>query len=385
MNTDDHFDCLATTVSGLEPVLAAELGRLGYRTLRPVPGGIPFAADREGLYRANLRLRTANRVTVRVGTLTADGFWALEKFAARLPWERFIRPATPLLLSVTSSKSKLYHTGGIAERVANAIGQRLGAPSDHTLREQDAAPGAARLIVRAFKDRFSLSVDSSGDLLHKRGYRQAGGLAPLRETLAAALLYDCDYDASAPLLDAFCGSGTIPIEAALIARQIAPGLLRDFAFAQWPDFDPRLWVEINEVAQRSIRARSPQPIVGGDRDAGAIARAQANAERAGVADDIDWHTTAFSGLTPPATPGLWLSNLPYGQRTAAADQRNLFAQLGRVVGERYARWQVAWLVGQQAPFRHSGLPLKVVYTLDNGGLPARFVKLSIADEGATPA
>ena len=252
----------------------------GYRVLvfADEGGGVEFSGDLRAVYRANLHLRTASRILVRVGNFfRAETFPELEERASRLPWERFLRPGQPISMRVTCHKSKLYHTDAVARTVMEGLGRRLGAASDlvKASEEGDDEQPAQLVIVRIVEDRCTASLDSSGIPLHKRGYRQALAKAPLRETLAAGMLLASGWDRRSPLLDPFCGSGTIPIEAALLAAGLPPGLHRRFAFMDWPDFDATLW---ESILDQVTPPANPRPaILASDRDAGAIAMARANA------------------------------------------------------------------------------------------------------------
>src|SRR5207302_1385915 len=229
-------------------------------------------------------------------------------------------------------KSKLYHSDAIAQRLVDAVAWGVGAHKPHTANR---ASLAQLFIVRVVHDQFTISADASGELLHMRGYRQDGGKAPLRETLAAALLLASGWTGAAPLLDPFCGSGTIPIEGALIARRLAPGLHRRFAFMEWPEFDPNGWTALLADARALALAGSPVPIHGSDRDAGAIESARAHAERAGVASDVQLSVRAVSTVESPDRPGLVATNPPYGVRVSPeSDVRDLYARFGQVLRER---------------------------------------------------
>jgi putative N6-adenine-specific DNA methylase len=229
-------------------------------------------------------------------------------------------------------------------------------------------------VVRVHRDVVTISADSSGELLHRRGYRQAGGKAPLRETLAAAMLLGAGYDGSAPLLDPFAGSGTIAIEAALLARRIAPGLQRRFAFERWPSFDRSSWTTVRDEAVGRIRAPAPAPIHGSDRDAGAVGAARGNAERAGVAGDVWFREAPVSDLSAPDRPGFLVSNPPYGVRLGETrDLRDLFARLGAVARARCRGSRLALLSADEALERQLGLELSVRWRSSNGGIPVRLV------------
>jgi putative N6-adenine-specific DNA methylase len=207
-----------------------------------------------------------------------------------------------------------------------------------------------------------------------RGYRLATAKAPLRETLAAAVVLGSGWDRMSPLVDPMCGAGTIPIEAALLARAMAPGRGRHFAFEQWPDHDARLWGEIRAQAEEQVLLRSAGPIQGSDRDAGAITASESNAARAGVAGDVVFHQAAMSALEPPAGTGWVVTNPPYGVRVGEADKlRDLFARFGQVLRARCAGWQVAMLSGNRALEAQLGLALEDRFRTSNGGIPVRLV------------
>jgi putative N6-adenine-specific DNA methylase len=200
------------------------------------------------------------------------------------------------------------------------------------------------------------------------------GKAPIRETLAAAALLSAGWRGDVPLLDPMCGSGTIPIEGALIARRMAPGLGRHFAFEQWPDFDARTWRQVREDAESRVLPVSPVAIRGSDRDAGAIESAQANAKRAGVADTVEFAVHAISAIDPPAESGLIVSNPPYGVRVGDRDRlRNLYAQLGKVIRAKAPGWRVALVSADHALERQTGLNLRPVLRTTNGGIRVRVV------------
>ncbi len=359
---------------GLEPFTARELSRLFSEAaaFQPEPGGVTLRGGREALYRANLHLRTAGRILARLGMpFLARDFGELEQKAARLPWERCLAPGQPLALRVTCRKSKLYHSEAVAERILAAIAARLGRASLRLKPAEEESGNPPQLIlVRLAEDRCTVSADSSGELLHRRGYRLAGAKAPLRETLAAGMLLASGWDCAAPLLDPFCGSGTIPIEAALLARGLPPGLGRRFAFMDWPDFDADLWERVKN--DRQTTERPLPPILASDRDAGAIRMAQENAARAGVADCVQFTCRAVSALEPPAGPGWVVTNPPYGRRVSAGkDLRGLYARFGDVLRARCPAWQVCILSGDPILLGQTRLPLDTSLGLLNGGLQVR--------------
>jgi putative N6-adenine-specific DNA methylase len=367
----------AVAAPGLETIAAQELARLGMPA-EPTTGGAAFRGSELEIYGANLHLRTASRVLVRLGEYYAASFSELRAKGRRLPWASYVRPGQPVAIRATSHKSKLYHSDAVAERVAGAIGDALGHPVNwvkghaETEGEDSQPPEAlpALVVVRLVRDMVTISVDTSGALLHQRGYRLATAKAPLRETLAAGLLLASGWDIGAPLLDPFCGAGTIPIEAALLAVRQAPGRQRRFAFQDWPDFQPAIWQQLLAEADAAQVAAAP-PIAGSDRDAGAIEAAQANAVRAGVAEYLRFERRAVSALEAPRGPGWVVTNPPYGVRTRPTnDLRNLYAQLGKTLRVRCPGWHVALLTGDPRLARATGLRFAEHRTLRlvNGGL-----------------
>lgn len=374
----DRFDAFAIAAPGLEPIVARELAQLGEQP-RIEDGGVAWSGDAHSIMRANLWLRTASRVIVRVASFHATAFHQLERAAKKVPWHEYVPAAAHVDFRVTARKSKLYHSDAIAERLRAAfIASRNRKPGAGS-REPNAESPESLFIVRVFRDEVTVSVDTSGELLHLRGYRQAVGKAPLRETLGAALLLAAGYDGSAALCDPFCGSGTIPIEGALIARRIAPGIARGFAMERWPGFDAAIARALRQEARSRQLPAAPAPIVGSDRDAGAIAAATANAERAGVAADVALSARALSAMDqlPPAS--LVATNPPYGVRVSSgADVRNLYAQLGKILRSRAAGSTLAMYVPQAHLASQTRLEPREVYKTSNGGLPVAAVMASVS-------
>ncbi len=382
------YRLFAVTAPGLEPFTRLELTALG---LKPQPGqedlsgepqdeagGVAFEANLEGLYRANLHLRTANRVLARLGEFYAAAFSELRKKASRLPWETVLRPGQPVAVRATCRKSRLYHSDAVAERIAGAIGDRLGRETPLVkFNEADFTP-AQLVVARLVSDQVTLSLDTSGALLHRRGYRLQTAKAPLRETLAAGLLLASGWQPTAPLMDPFCGSGTLPIEAALLARRIAPGKNRRFAFMDWRNFDSAAWRRLLAEAAAQELPAAPAPILAADRDAGAIEIARANAARAGVQADLTFAAQAVSNLLPPPDPGWLVTNPPYGLRVSPSrDLRNLYTRLGDVLRAACPGWQVGILCSDAILAGHTRLPFERDLRLVNGGISVRFYMGSV--------
>ncbi len=388
--------CRATCAPGHEALLVAELQALGIRRPMADVGGVVFDATTRQLYAANLWCRTAGKVTVRLGQFRAAGWPELEAGLRHLPWETILRPETPVRLRITSHASGLYHEDAIADRVFPTLDRLIG--GIHRASDVHDDQDVQEFVIRFARDTVTIAADASGVLLHRRGYRQAVAKAPLRETLAAAMLMGMGWDGSVPLIDPCCGSGTIAIEGAMIARRIAPGLHRPFAFERWPTYEGGTMASVRGEAKAKILAESPVPILASDRDAGAIEAARTNAERAGVADDVTITRQAVSAVTPPAgwqgAPGLLLTNPPYGVRIGQrpergpagaapgdADLRDLYAVLGRVARASLPGWTVAWLGADAALDRQLGFNEREVWRTNNGGIPVRLLAAEVKGRG----
>jgi putative N6-adenine-specific DNA methylase len=359
----------AACAPGLETLLAGELTELGL--LKPKlllgppaePGGVAFPGGAAQMRLANLRSCLAERVLVRHGPFPAGDFAALEAASALVPWESYLPPGAPLAVRVESRGSKLYHEKGIAERVARGAGLRLKRPVDLVAWDEARTPPLA--YVRVEEDEAVVGVDSSGVPLHRRAWRQAGAKAPLRETLAAALLRASGWDGKAPLLDPFCGSGTIVIEAARKAAGIAAGRDRQFGFQRWPGYDSAAF----EKEKTAAVAGTAPVLIGSDRDAGAVAAAASNAARAGVTPLVRFLEKAVSAVEPPPGPGFVVTNPPYGVRVSEGkDLRDLYASFGKVLSSRCAGWRVALLAPPGPLVRSTGLKLDPGLATMNGGL-----------------
>jgi len=357
------FPFFTPAVPGFETEVQRELWTLGAHP-HTEDGGFFWKGTWRDFYRAQLLLRTAGRVLVRIKEFEALTFVDLEREVNTLPWRRFLSPGRAFKLKVTCTKSKLYHEDAVAERVAAAV----EAAGGQWFPEADDAD-AQLFVIRAFRDQFTVSADGSGEHLHKRGYRQQAAKAPLRETVAASLLCASGWIPAveegtgrgaatrykAPetdLTDPFCGSGTIVIEAALAARRVPPGMAnaglepRAYAFQQWPSFDADEWKNTVTSLKSKVLEKAPMTLRGSDRDAGAVASAQANAARAGVGRDIVFERKAVSDAAIPAA-GFVVTNPPFGVRVSeGADLRDLYASFGKLTARPGLR--AAWLCADPA-------------------------------------
>ncbi|MBL8851631.1 MAG: class I SAM-dependent RNA methyltransferase [Planctomycetaceae bacterium] len=323
-----QLDLIATTAFGLEAVVARELKELGYAEHTITDGRVRWAAEAAAVCRANLQLRAASRVVIVIGEFEARDFGELFEQTKALPWDQWIPSKGSFPVRGRSVKSQLHSVPDCQRIVKKAIAERLKqSHGGEWLEESGPQYG---IEISLLNDRAMLTLDTSGDALHRRGYRTYVGEAPLRETLAAALVRLSYWNRERPLVDPFCGTGTIAIEAALIGRGIAPGLGRTFAAEGWPQFDSGLWTSAREEARRMIQPALPIKIIGTDIDARAVALARKHAVAAGVADDVHIQQLPVAELRSPKKYGCIITNPPYGERMG--DQRDiepLYREMGR--------------------------------------------------------
>lgn len=347
-----RMEIFLVATPGLEDPLADEVRALGHQP-RIQPGGVTFTGGWPEVWRANLMIRGATRVLVRIGAFRAMHPAQLDKRAHRFPWADWLRPDVPLRIEATSRKSRIYHAGAITQRIEAAIRDSLGAPI--------AEDAPVTLKVRIEDDLCTLSLDSSGESLHKRGHKQAVGKAPMRETMAAMFLAQCGFSGQEPVLDPMCGSGTFVIEAAEIAAHLAPGRMRDFAFQQFPSFDAQAWAALRAPAPRTPAPHPPEyRFYGSDRDPGAIRMSSENAERAGVSDWTRFQNLSIGDLQPPeGPPGLVIINPPYGARVGNKGPLfGLHAAMGEVLRTRFKGWRVGIVTSEAQLARATGLPFR---------------------------
>lgn len=373
----ETFNAFAVTPPGVAPLVASELHTLGITSGTVDAAGVAFVASRRDLARANLWLRTASRIVVRVDSFEATDFATLEKRAKLVPWGDVLRTGAHVQLRVTCRKSRLYHSDAVAQRVARAVEAKVaGSRVELRATEEEADTGAEQLpqliLVRFDHDVCTISADSSGALLHRRGWRQAVAKAPLRETLAATLISASKWDMKSPLVDPFAGSGTIAIEAALLARNVAPGIARHFAMESWPGTHSGLLTLLRKEAHSLARGSAGVPIVAADRDAGACAATLSNAERAGVDADItiEQRSVSETDLQAVGERGHVVTNPPYGVRLGANhDLRSLYQRLGDVMRAGGRDWHITMLAADRALVAQMKLPTQLLLKTTNGGLP----------------
>lgn len=326
------YEFVAPCHFGLEAVLKTEIQKLGYEIVKVEDGKITFAGDESAFARANIFLRTAERVLWKIGEFTAESFEELFERTAELPWEDYI-PADGRfwVTKATSVKSKLFSTSDIQSIMKKAIVERM--KKKYRISWFPETGNEYPIRVSVIKDVFLVGIDTSGESLHKRGYRKLVGKAPISETLAAALISLTPWNESRILVDPFCGSGTIPIEVAMIGRNIAPGVNREFRAEQYRErLSEQLWKAAREEARDGERHDGSLQIQGYDIDRDAISIARQNAAAAGVADDIHMQVRAVKELHHPKKYGFLITNPPYGERL---EDRKDLPELYRQIGEAY--------------------------------------------------
>ena len=307
-----RLELIATATFAMEAVVARELKQLGYNDLTVENNQVSFRADEEAIARCNLWLRVADRVKLIIGRFTATSFDMLFELTKSLPWEDWLPANACFPVQGKSVKSQLFSVSDCQAIVKKAIVERLKQKYHKQWFPEDGP--LFPIEVALLKDVVTLTVDTSGEALHKRGYRQLVSQAPLRETMAAGLINLSFWNADRPFLDPFCGSGTLPIEAALMARNIAPGLKRDFAAEQWPRLPKKLWQRVRQEADDAIDRERQVEIMGTDIDGEILKAARQNAERAGVLSDIHFQQMPVSEVRSSKHYGVVIPNPPYGER-----------------------------------------------------------------------
>jgi len=354
------LDIFLVTAPGLEDLLAQEALALGFTGATRAPGGVTFAGHWPAIWRANLRLRGATRVLVRIGKFRVFHLDELERLAMEFPWEDTFRPDVPLRIDVTVKASKVDNKDAITQRLAKALQATVGVTVSDT--------ASLTLRVRIDNNLCLLSVDTSGDALHIRGHKQFIGKAPMRETFGSLILRHCGYDGTRPLVDPMCGSGTFPIEAAEIARGLAPGRSRQFAFQNLASFHAeRFAAEQAKITPQDTDLR----FYGSDRDAGAVKGAGENAARSGVDDLITFKHHAISDLPRPDGPtGLVMVNPPYGGRIGNKKQLfALYGALGKTLAQNFHGWRVGLVTSESSLAKSTALPwTKDRLTFNHGGM-----------------
>lgn len=308
----DQIELIATASFGLEAVVSREVEQLGYEERTVSDGRVTFTADETAVCRANLWLRSADRVLLKVGSFPALDFGELFDQTKALPWNEWLSADAAFPVRGKSVRSQLSSVPDCQAIVKKAIVEKLKESHRQDWFEETGPTFGVEVSI--LKDEATLTIDTTGPGLHKRGYRTLSGPAPLKETLAAGLVQLSFWNPDRPLIDPFCGTGTIPIEAALIGGKMAPGLNRTFAAEGWPRLPARLWDEARREARDLADSRQPMQLVGHDVDAGVLSLARHHARQAGVEASIHFQQQPFADLTTSREFGCLICNPPYGER-----------------------------------------------------------------------
>ncbi|MEO0538087.1 MAG: THUMP domain-containing protein [Cyanobacteria bacterium P01_A01_bin.123] len=368
----------ASVAPGLTAIAAQELTALGANQVCETPGGVSFEGDRALAYRANLWCRIPYRILWQLKTVSARDAQDLYHGVQKIDWLRYIPPDATLAVTVTGKNQALNHSHYTALQVKNAIVDQQR--QETRIRSSvDSNHPDVRVQVHIHRHRATISLDSSGDSLHRRGYRAAVGQAPLKETLAAALIELTDWQPHQPLLDPMCGSGTLLLEASLKALNLAPGLFRtQFGFERWPDFDADLWQHLRQEAEAQQQKDVPLKIWGCDRDPSVIQQAQANAHKGGLDQSVNFAQQELADLEAPTDQGILVCNPPYGERLASKETvGELYHLLGTTLKTRFRGWTAYVLSGNKALSQAIGMKSAKRVTVYNGTLKCQWLKYEI--------
>ena len=374
----------ATAAKGTESLVAQELTAIGALNIRSTVGGVHFEGGLETLYRANLWLRTANRVLMPIAEFPCPTPEALYKNARNVRWRDWMTVDTTFAVDCNCRDSQITHSHYAALKIKDAIVDEF---RDRTGRRPNVDRHRPALQINAYiaKDRCILSLDTSGDRLHLRGYRQQATDAPLRETLAAAIVGLVAWDNEGMFIDPMCGSGTIVIEAGLKAMNYAPGLLRcehtrqvGFSFQRWRNFDRKLWARLTDEARAEIREKIPGRILGYDISRPTIRIASENAKLAGLEKHLRFMRGDALKLSPRGNRGVIVCNLPYGERTGETEElESLYSGFGDVLKQRCAGYTAYLFTGNLKLAKSIGLRTAKRFTLYNGPIECRLLKYEL--------
>ena len=368
----------ATTFKGLEDVLAGEIAALGGEGVSTGAGSVAFSGDMTLCYRANLWLRSANRVVLLLSEFHAPTPAALYEGASAIPWAELFSPDRTIAVDATVRDSGITHSHFAAQKTKDAVVDRFR-ESGGRRPDVDARSPDVRIVVRIVRDACAVSLDTSGESLNRRGYRANPSEASLKETLAAGLLLLTGWQGDEPLVDPACGAGTIPIEAALIAGNVAPGSLgRDFGFQRLHGFDRKRWEALLSESRESARHPVPVRIEGSDIAPAVVAGAMKNAISAKVAERVLFNARAVHNFDPGEGPGTILCNPPYGVRLPGGGEVEAFyREMGEALKKRCRGWTAYLLSGNPAVTRFLGLKASRKFPVMNGPIDCRLLKYEL--------
>ena len=377
VDTSNSFEMIAKTFFGLEGVLAEELTELGALDVRLGRRMCTFRGDQKLMYRANVACRTAVRILKPIASFPVPNVDALYRGVNRIDWTRLMNPEGTLAIDPVVRSEVFRHSvyaaqvakDGVVDQIRNRTRRR---PS------VDLANPDLRINLHIDARKATIYLDSSGDSLHKRGYRTMSGEAPINEVLAAGILRLTGWDQQSPFVDFMCGSGTFPIEAAMLARRVYPGLIRkQFGFMRWRDFSQNLLADVLREAKRAQLPSLPFPIHGSDNDIEMINAARDNARRAGVEQTVQWRAQDFSRVLQPAASGTVVTNPPYEERLKTTQIFDFYRRIGDVLKQRWAGYNAFVLTGNREAAKHIGLRPSSRTPLFNGPIECRLLKFAM--------
>ncbi|MGM0558476.1 MAG: THUMP domain-containing class I SAM-dependent RNA methyltransferase [Myxococcota bacterium] len=364
----------ATTSPGFEKLLAGEIAGFGAKKIDELDGGVEFDATNKTFYRACYESRLANRILIRVDEFRSRDFPELYNKTRRYQWERLLGAGNRVYVKGVAHDTRLIHTdriqGSVGEAIREHFSEDLGVEPPEIVDDRE---NAQYVLARIVGDRCQLSLDASGELMHRRGWRVHAVTAPIRETTAATILEELEWAGDEPLFDPMCGSGTFPIQAARIAADRPPGEYREFAFHRWQNFRPELWQEVVDEAAAGIQTPEGPVAFGSDIDEQAVEAARQNAEAADVSSLVSVEHSAVSDVEPPTEQtGLMICNPPYGRRLDdAARGDEPWRELLDVFARRFKGWKLAVLLPGEITPGHDALSFEKRLRFRNGGILVR--------------
>ncbi|MCH9024767.1 MAG: class I SAM-dependent RNA methyltransferase [candidate division Zixibacteria bacterium] len=376
-NSKQPFRMIAKTLFGLEKFLARELTDLGACDVKCLNRSIEFLGDKRTLYEANLWCRTATRILKPFASFKAANEKELYQEVYKIDWEKYLGIEQTFAIDAVITKSQFTNSLYVAQKTKDAIvdqfRDKAGRRPSVELNNPD-----IRINIYIYQNECRLAIDSSGEPLFKRGYRKKTGKAPLNEVLAAGLVLQSEWDKKSSFVDAMCGSGTIVIEAALLARNIAPGLTRkQFGFMNWPDYDQEMFDSICKKARQAVIPELNFKIVGADLRDAAIYDSKDNAKEAGVVENITFKHSAIKDLIPPESPGVLIINPPYGERISIDEIEELYNSIGDAFKRNFTGYDAFVFTGNLDAAKKIGLRTSRRIQMYNGSIECRLLKFEM--------
>lgn len=375
---DKHrFRMIAKTIYGTEDLLAKELTDIGALDVKPLNRSVEFSGDKRLMYEANLWCRTATRILKPIHSFEVADENELYRAAMRIDWGEYIGLSQTFAIDAVIVDSKFTNSLYVAQKTKDAIADQFRSKTGQRP-SVDVKDPDILINVYIYQDQCTLAIDSSGDPLFKRGYRRKTGEAPLSEVLAAGIVLRSEWDRNSSFVDAMCGSGTIAIEAAMLARNIPPGLIRKkFGFMNWSNYDSDLFRSIRDNAHKAIIPKLEFQIVGSDIDSRMIREASENANQAGVGNDVIFKQSDIADLIPPPPPGVAIVNPPYGDRLSVANIQSSYHAIGDAFKKNFTNYDAFVFTGNAAAAKHIGLRTSRRIQMYNGPIECRLLKFEM--------